>query len=540
MLLHSIEIQGFKGIKDLSINFNQDISVLIGENSWGSSSLLAALSVVSKENFLYECQDHDFYHEGDCVDECLSLCFTYVENSLIATEVLPNIPELFEVSYFSNQLRRQVVSYQVSASRKDGVITTQHYFVDAEGQKIDVEYFSSRLRKLFDISPLIIFRGNARYESVAEDEEQKVKAFYDLLRTQINKDNDRLSERELKQGLYAATLLLTYYLVNSKQHDELLKKPTLEDWQVLDKINDLLDRMDKSAVNHVIMNFFSGIVFYRMGYIVPKNVLPILYLKNFGGSTHPIITSVGMRLLNHIPAQKILTSNTSDLIPELTLSNIIRISRSGSEIVVNQVLPKELNPSTNRKVLFHIFHRRPIALFSRCWFLVEGETEIWLLRELAEICGYNLSAEGVALVEFAQCGVLSLIEYAEAMGIEWYVMSDGDAAGRHYAKTVRSHCRDKETYYKHMTQLPSRDIENFLFQKGFSSVYKEIAYGSTEFVNTPVHEIIQRAIQKSSKPDLALAVCDYARVRGPRAVPSLLQKTFKKVIDLSKGSVASE
>lgn len=539
MLLHSVEIQGFKGIKDLSINFNQDISVLIGENSWGSSSLSAALSVVSKENFLYECKDHDFYHDGDCMGDCLLLCFTYIENNLLPSEVLQNIPELSEVSYFSNQLRQQVVSYCVSASRQKGVITTRHYFVDAEGQKIEVENFSNRLKKLFHIAPLIIFNGNARYETTIEDEEQKIKAFYDLLITQINKDNDHLSEKELKQGLYAATLLLTYYLVNSKQHEDLLRKPSLEDWQVLDKINDLLDRMDKSTVNHVIMNFFSSIVFYRMGYTVSKNVLPILYLKNFGGSTHPIITSVGMRLLNHIPAQKILTSNTSDLIPELTLSNIIRISRSGSEIVVNQVLPKALNASTNRKVLFHIFHRHPIALFSRCWFLVEGETEIWLLRELAEICGYNLSAEGISLVEFAQCGVLSLIEYAEAMGIEWYVMSDGDAAGRHYAKTVRGHCRDKETYYKHMTQLPSRDIENFLFQKGFSSVYKEIAYGSAEFVNVPVHEIIQKAIQKSSKPDLALAVCDYARARGPRAIPSLLQKTFKKVLDLSKGTVAN-
>ncbi|MGL4673632.1 MAG: ATP-dependent nuclease, partial [Wohlfahrtiimonas sp.] len=382
-------------------------------------------------------------------------------------------------------------------------------------------------------------RGNARYEPMETSEEQRVKAFYDLLVKQLAKDNSRLSEKELKQGLYAATLLLTYYLANSKQHDEHLKKPTLEDWQVLDKINDLLDQMDNSTANSVMMKFFSSIIFYRMGYVLPENALPILCLKNFGGNTHPIITSVGMRLLNHIPVQKILTSNTSDLIPMLTLQNVMRISRSDSEIVVNQVMPKELSASTNRKVLFHIFHRRPIALFSRCWFLVEGETEIWLLRELAEICGYNLNAEGISLVEFAQCGVLALIEYAEAMGIEWYVMSDGDAAGRHYAKTVRSHCRDKETYYQHMTQLPSRDIENFLFQKGFSSVYKEIAYGSSEFVNVPVHEIIQKAIQKSSKPDLALAVCDYARVRGARAIPNLLQKTFKKVIDLSKGAMSN-
>lgn len=538
MLLHSVEIQGFKGIKDLYMNFNSDISVLIGENSWGSSSLLAALAVITKENFLYDCQEHDFYHDEDCEEECLTLRFTYIENPLITEESLQVYPELAGVSYFSNQLRKQVVCYQVTANRVEGKITTHHHFIDDNEEIIETDNFPIRLRRLLDISPLIIFRSNRRYEPILKNEDQRVKAFYDLLAQQLSKDNDSLTERELKQGLYAATLLLTYYLVNNKQDEEHIKKPTLEDWQVLDKINDLLDQMDNATARNVMMKFFSSIIFYRMGYSLPENALPILCLKNFG-NTHPIVTSVGMRLLNNIPVQKILTSNTSDLIPMLALPNVIRISRSDSEIVANQVMPKELSASTNRKVLFHIFHRRPVALFARCWFLVEGETEIWLLRELAEICGHNLNAEGIALVEFAQCGVLPLIEYAEAMGIEWYVMSDGDAAGRHYAKTVRSHCRDKETYYKHMTQLPSRDIENFLFQKGFSSVYKEIAYGSSEFVNVPVHEIIQKAIQKSSKPDLALAVCDYARVRGARAIPSLLQKTFKKVIELSKGSMSN-
>ena len=538
MLLHSIEIQGFKGIKDLYMNFNSDISVLIGENSWGSSSLLSALAVITKENFLYDCQQHDFYHDEDCSEECLTLRFTYVENPLTTEESLQVYPELADVSYFSNQLRKQVVCYQVTASRVEGEITTHHHFIDGDEEIIETDNFPIRLRRLLDISPLIIFRSNRRYEPILKNEDQRVKAFYDLLVQQLSKDNGSLTERELKQGLYAATLLLTYYLVNNKQDEEYIKKPTLEDWQVLDKINDLLDQMDNATARNVMMKFFSSIIFYRMGYAVSEDALPILCLKNFG-NTHPIVTSVGMRLLNNIPVQKILTSNTSDLIPMLALPNVIRISRSASEIVANQVMPKELSASTNRKVLFHIFHRRPVALFARCWFLVEGETEIWLLRELAEICGYNLNAEGIALVEFAQCGVLPLIEYAEAMGIAWYVMSDGDAAGRHYAKTVRSHCRDKETYYRHMTQLPSRDIENFLFQKGFSSVYKEIAYGSSEFVNIPVHEIIQKAVQKSSKPDLALAVCDYARVRGARVIPNLLQKTFKKVIDLSKGTISN-
>ncbi len=539
MLLHSLEILGFKGIRDLTINFNKDISVLIGENSWGSTSLLSALSIISPENFLYDCQKHDFYYEEDCPDDCLTLRFTYVDDSSTTEEIAQNNP-LFEVIYFSRQLRKQVVCYQVRATKTNGSIETEHSFIDTHRKIIAVENFAEHLRYLIDMNPLIMFKEQLSAKQLSNGYGARAKDAYHSLVEQLMKDAEQLSRKEVQQGLSAATLLLTYYLTNQKNYEEPIRKPTLEDWQILDKINDLLDRVDSSITRNMMMDFFANMIFHRMGFELLEGASPILVFKNFGGNMHPIITSVGMRLLKNISVQKILTSHTSDLIPMLSLQNVMRISRSDSSVVVNQVLPKDISSSTNRKVLFHVFHRRPVALFARCWFLVEGETEIWLLRELAEICGHNLNAEGIALIEFAQCGILPLIEYAEAMGIEWYVMADGDAAGRHYAKSVRSHCKDKEHYYRHMTQLPSRDIENFLFQKGFSSVYKQVAYGSTEFVNLPVHEIIQRAVQKSSKPDLALAVCDFARTRGTELIPSLLQKTFKKVIELSKGFIKNE
>ena len=539
MLLHSLEILGFKGIRDLTINFNNDISVLIGENSWGSTSLLAALSIISPENFLYECQEYDFYYEEDCADDCLTLRFTYVDESSSSDEIFQGNP-LSEVLFFSRKYRKQMVCYQVRANKNHGVIETEHSFVDDHRQIIAVTDFTETLKNLVNMNPLVMFRKQLNSKESSNDYGAQAKDAYDSLVDQLMKDSGELSRKELQQGLSAATLLLTYYLTNQKNFDEPIKKPTLEDWQILDKINDLLDKVDNSITRNMMMDFFAKMIFHRMGFHLLPNASPILVFKSVGGNMHPIITSVGMRLLKNISVQKILTSNTSDLIPMLSLQNVMRISRFNASVIVNQVLPKDLSASTNRKVLFHVFHRRPVALFARCWFLVEGETEIWLLRELAEICGYNLNAEGITLVEFAQCGILPLIEYAEAMGIEWYAMADGDAAGRHYAKTVRSHCRNKEHYYRHMTQLPSRDIENFLFQKGFSSVYKQVAYGSSDFVNLPVHEIIHKAVQKSSKPDLALAVCDFARARGVQSIPSLLQKTFKKVIELSKGTIKTQ
>ena len=46
MYLQSAEIQNFHGIRNLAIDFEKDTTVLIGENAWGKSSLLCALSMV--------------------------------------------------------------------------------------------------------------------------------------------------------------------------------------------------------------------------------------------------------------------------------------------------------------------------------------------------------------------------------------------------------------------------------------------------------------------------------------------------------------
>ena len=54
MLLERVEIVGFRGINRLSLMLEQN-NVLIGENAWGKSSLLDALTLLLSPEF-------DLYH----------------------------------------------------------------------------------------------------------------------------------------------------------------------------------------------------------------------------------------------------------------------------------------------------------------------------------------------------------------------------------------------------------------------------------------------------------------------------------------------
>ena len=61
MYLRQLDIVGFRGIRRLSIKLRPNM-VLIGENAWGKSSLLAALSLIlNAENRLYRFHNEDFY-----------------------------------------------------------------------------------------------------------------------------------------------------------------------------------------------------------------------------------------------------------------------------------------------------------------------------------------------------------------------------------------------------------------------------------------------------------------------------------------------
>jgi putative ATP-dependent endonuclease of OLD family len=104
--------------------------------------------------------------------------------------------------------------------------------------------------------------------------------------------------------------------------------------------------------------------------------------------------------------------------------------RESSRVSAYRLGPGGLNAEDGRRIAFHIRFNRASSLFARCWLLVEGETETWVINELARLCGHHFDAEGIKVIEFAQSGLKPLIKFARRMGIEWHVLVDGDEAGK--------------------------------------------------------------------------------------------------------------
>ncbi|MGL5496193.1 MAG: DUF2813 domain-containing protein, partial [Aeromonas sobria] len=348
----------------------------------------------------------------------------------------------------------------------------------------------------------------------------------------------RIGEPELKEALQAVRQLMDHYFnalapMKNKprsQRDIVNRPMTLRN---PGNLHTLLRHADNRALQLAMAGMAATLLQARGNRELEEGARPILILEDPESRLHPTMLALAWGLLDQLPGQKLLTTNSGDLLSSLPLNQVRRLVRRQQDILCQQLGGERYSSDDLRKIAFHVRINRPMSLFARCWLLVEGETEIWLLSELAQICGYSLRAEGVRVIEFAQCGQSPLIKVARDFGIEWHLLTDGDEAGLKYAASARSLLKgDRER--DRLTQLPAADIEHYLYHNGFEAVFRREAGVGGRTMWSARH-IINKAIHKRSKPGMALAVVEEAERLGGEHIPPVIRQMFAKVVALARG-----
>jgi putative ATP-dependent endonuclease of OLD family len=156
---------------------------------------------------------------------------------------------------------------------------------------------------------------------------------------------------------------------------------------------------------------------------------PLLALEEPEAHLHPTAPRSLWPILNAIPGQKIVASHSGDLIANAPLSSIRRLYTSNGDVKLGFITEKLLDDDEQRKLQFHFTSSRGELLFARCWLLYEGESEHWILDGLARITGIELDRCGVRMVPYRTSGHECLFKVANALGIPWFLLADGDAQG---------------------------------------------------------------------------------------------------------------
>ena len=549
MLLERVEIVGFRGINRLSLMLEQN-NVLIGENAWGKSSLLDALTLLLSPEFdLYHFVRDDFWFPpGDIQgrEHHLHIILTFRETE----------PGRHRVRRFRPLQRCWVpcddgyhrVFYRLEGELAgDDSVMTLRSFIDGEGEALAVEDIDDLARHLVRLMPVLRLR-DARFMrrihngTVPHSPQIEITARQlDFLSRELVSHPQNLSDGQIREGLSAMVQLLEHYfaeqssaqtrhrLMRRRSHDE------QRSWRYLDIINRMIDKPGGRSHRVILLGLFSTLLQAKGTVRLDRDARPLLLIEDPETRLHPIMLSVAWHLLNLLPLQRVTTTNSGELLSLTPVEQVCRLVRESSRVSAWRLGPGGMNAEDSRRIAFHIRFNRASSLFARCWLLVEGETETWVINELARQCGHHFDAEGVKVIEFAQSGLKPLIKFARRMGIQWHVLVDGDEAGKKYAATVLGLLNnDRELERDHLTSLPAMDMEHFMYRQGFDDVYHRVAQ-IPDNVPMNMRRVITKAIHRSSKPDLAIEVAMEAGRRGVDAVPTLLKKMFSRVLWLARG-----
>lgn len=622
MYLERIEITGYRGISRLTVNFNNQ-TVLIGENSWGKSSLLRLLWCVLgngevpyefvEDDFRKEVSDYQFerydeekqtkyLHEKD-----ISVVLVFREVVLGAALKDSRLQRLYPAWVRCRDSYSRVFYYLHGHMNCNGSVFTDHSFLDANGDLLNQHVsMMKQVVSLLALNPLFRIRDRRRgnhgldfggdadntfrreqdygsestgyqngfdngdsedydysgddvsetsfntagaddvgrknqvfgrksgQQKALEHIRQKLPKF---LKSMIVSDGENVADTLLSENLDAINTLLEHYFSivpplsrtargnkgrkTGRDIQDIVLRPVSN--EAFGSVRKLLNHSGKRSIKIILSLIVASFVDDLEGRKIDSQARPIVVFEDIESRLHPTVLMNIWNLVDLMPIQKIVTTNSGDLLSAVALSDIRRMCKTVSSVECRFIDEKKFNSDEMRRIAFHIRINRPMSLFARAWIFVEGETEIWLLNEFAAILGIGLQAEGIRLVEYAQCGAGPLIKLANQLGISWHLLADGDEAGVKYARSAGNGDSDDC-----VTLLPSVDIEHFLYDFGFADVYRQNC-GVSSTHNLSRNKIIDMAIRRKSKPGMALAVVDEARRRGKRSIPHLFQKILVKV-----------
>ena len=561
MRLTKIDIKHFRGIEELSLPLD-DTCVLIGENNSGKTTVLDAIKLcltrrLTGKGTIFE--EYDYHLADASADPAsakpieITLKFEESKEAEWPQVVVQRIPDAVQMdSNGLNSITLRVRS-RYDPSIKD--YATDYDFLDLSGvplvkaknprlltslQQIVPTFHLASLRDAaqefnprsqfwssFIRTPEIDEATRGDFESALSDLNQRVLDQH----TSFEKVKERLKETAKLMPLGDADPV-SIEAIPSRLFDILSRTQVNLAAKTGAKIP--IVRHGSGTQSMAVIFLFDAFLQSQLESKYGKHAKPILTLEEPEAHLHTsAIKGVGKVLVN-LPAQKIISTHSGELLASVPLSKVRRLCRKGGKINVRSIKPGTFTENEMNKLDYHVRAMRGSLLFSRCWLLVEGETEETLIPRCALAMGDDFDAKGVSCIGFAQASVATFIKLADALGIEWFVLIDNDDSGEDYKESAIQQLAGREEE-RHIKMLDHGAMETFLCMEGFGDVYEgSVSAQKRAAITAPQGAIeywnqVVDAQQKGAKTRNALRIAD--RISAKEAeVPSLLKDVIDQVI----------
>ncbi len=553
MPLSRIEIEGFRGIRRMTLDLD-DTTALIGENSCGKTSVLDALELALAHRatvpFFGPLDFHVPNAPGAAPVERISLRFTFLESG-----------------------GHEVVAEIVATRTADGSPARAiPRLVDREGRELHAgdpaafEAFRRRhpvLRVRFgrparpapaeptgpadapSSFPGYDARGRADTASSVEGEvTRKLRRTVESAYRKFS-GSWRPHPDELREPIEAARAL-------AERWSERLQLPARAPGRAAEVLAETpvslgatdplrAEAREGTGMQSLALLMLLGAVLEaENGSPVDSGAESLVLIEEAEAHLHPILAARIFRLIDRVPGQKVLTTNSGDLLASVPLHAIRRLARSASGGQCPRRCATTPSPSTRCGASATTSESTgPPPSSPAAGSSSRERPNRGSFPRSPGSSGIDFPAEGIRCVEFAQCGIAPLVKMARGLGIQWHLLADGDDAGRHYVRAARSFLAG-EPDRERVTGFRERDVEHHLWGSGYAHVYRAAAARAGVLPSLfgrrriPPGAIIDRALKAHGKPRMALEVAEAMSTPGSPGVPRLLASVVEKAVRLAR------
>ncbi len=551
-----MSIENFRGIGRLDLECGP-VTVVIGENNSGKTSVFDVLGLFLGRRALQrdaQLRADDFYRgRGDSRPRSTRVVLTFEWEDAPRSHAPADA--YFGEAAIEDGSGVKRVRAEFRADPDDRRISSR--FIDVDGQPLDPQPDGQLLERLQTLHPVLLLRFAQPHldripegaPSASDNLERRGRRNLEALIERVYRDLARtrgpVPKKQIANAMRAARRLYGAGGGEAERDSGPLQRMLGE--LVSNSASEVEGERDapravrSGSGSHTVglLTVLGAMLEERGEEALPNEARPIIAIEEPEAHLHPILLASTWDVIEGLGAQTVVTTNSGELLSSVPLGYLRRLVRSGERIDVRRLSVAGLTPTDLRRVSYHVRAKRGGVLFGRCWLLVEGESEFWLLTQLARVLGYDLEGEGVRCVEFAQCGVVPLVKLANDLGIEWHLLVDGDESGERYARDASRHLGGRKRRSR-VSVLRERDVERCLWDHGYEGVYRDAAGIRKQGTRAAPEQVIHKAIRNRSKPYLAITAAEACAKRGPEGIPPMIRRALEVAVTSARRAVEED
>lgn len=450
--LQSVRIKGFRGFKNIEVDF-ENTTVLVGTNNAGKTTLLKALQLALTNSHFTS--NDDFFYCEDHIDDTIIVDILFIpldEDGNTTNEFNEVWNDVFKADRIGiSSDGNQIMAFRTIIKENNKTFRKQQFFIDQweEFLNEDINWYDNEYDKelsfYFDEIPFFYLEAN---RDILEDIKSKSSYLGRILSSlEFSLENKQKIEAlilELNSTTIGSSDILSELETTLKELDTAMDNTnnTVQLTPFTKKVRDLnkgirINYSEFSMDYHgmgtrswssllVLKSFLN--LNHRIYEDNGKPYYPILAIEEPESHLHPNAQKKLYSQINEIVGQKIISTHSNYIAANANLSEIRSLIKKGSNITIGKLLTDTLDNEDNRKIRRQVINTRGELFFSKVVILCEGETEEQSLPLLIEKqLNLDMVSIGINIIGINGGGnYFPFIYFCESLGIKWFILSDGE------------------------------------------------------------------------------------------------------------------